>query len=139
MVSSYVILLLTMMLHTPVAWVAPAAMTQSKKRVSAPLRTRRVHHAAPSPEMNPRNTANTEKRGHELSEFDTWLRDGILLGVDPSPDVFAIVVVYFVQGALGIARLATAFFLKVSAKIGAFIISIQLFLASSPRLLSYSL
>jgi len=40
------------------------------------------------------------------------VRDKLLLGVEPSPDVYAILVVYFVQGAIGLARLATTFYLK---------------------------
>jgi len=40
------------------------------------------------------------------------LRDKLLLGVEPSPDVYAILIVYFVQGAIGLARLATTFYLK---------------------------
>lgn len=30
-----------------------------------------------------------------------FLKEKLLLGIEPSPDVFAILVVYFVQGALG--------------------------------------
>jgi folate/biopterin transporter len=40
------------------------------------------------------------------------LRDKFLLGFDPTPELGAILVVYFVQGALGISRLALSFFLK---------------------------
>lgn len=40
------------------------------------------------------------------------VRAKLLLGVEPSPDVYAILVVYFVQGAIGLARLATTFYLK---------------------------
>lgn len=35
-----------------------------------------------------------------------------LFGVDLSPDIVAIVMVYFVQGVLGLSRLAVSFFLK---------------------------
>ena len=35
-----------------------------------------------------------------------------LFGVDLSPDNFAVAMVYFVQGVLGLARLAVNFFLK---------------------------
>ena len=35
-----------------------------------------------------------------------------LFGIEPSPEVAAIMTVYFVQGILGIASLATTFFLK---------------------------
>ena len=33
-------------------------------------------------------------------------------GVDPSPDNMAVAIVYFVQGVLGLARLAVSFYLK---------------------------
>lgn len=36
----------------------------------------------------------------------------LLLGNEPSPELFAILSVYFVQGILGLARLAVSFFLK---------------------------
>ena len=37
----------------------------------------------------------------------------VMMGIEPSAEIVAIAVVYFVQGALGLARLATTFFLKV--------------------------
>lgn len=36
----------------------------------------------------------------------------LTLGLDLSPELFAISMVYFIQGALGVARLAVSFFLK---------------------------
>ena len=41
-----------------------------------------------------------------------WLRQHLLLGQEPSPELFAILLVYLVQGVLGLARLASTFFLK---------------------------
>ena len=38
-----------------------------------------------------------------------------LLGVPVTPEIAAISLVYFVQGVLGLSRLATSFFLKVGA------------------------
>lgn len=38
--------------------------------------------------------------------------DRLLAGFDPSPELSAILTVYFVQGALGISRLAVSFFMK---------------------------
>lgn len=40
------------------------------------------------------------------------LKQTLLFGQEPSWELFAILVVYFVQGILGLARLATSFFLK---------------------------
>lgn len=42
---------------------------------------------------------------------DTWLKR-ILFGNEPTPELLAILLVYFVQGILGLARLAISFFLK---------------------------
>ncbi|MGF1590306.1 MAG: folate/biopterin family MFS transporter [Pleurocapsa sp.] len=40
------------------------------------------------------------------------IQDKILFGNEPTPELFAILTVYFVQGILGLARLAVSFFLK---------------------------
>ena len=42
----------------------------------------------------------------------TWWRRDVLQGVSPSSETYAIMVVYFVQGALGLASLARTYFLK---------------------------
>lgn len=47
-----------------------------------------------------------------------WLQKTVLSGVEPTPDVWAFLTVYFVQGALGLARLATTFFLKDDLHLG---------------------
>jgi folate/biopterin transporter len=44
--------------------------------------------------------------------FKLSLKQTLLFGQEPSWELFAILVVYFVQGILGLARLATSFFLK---------------------------
>jgi folate/biopterin transporter len=48
----------------------------------------------------------------ELSRFKNSLTEKIFLGNEPSPELIAILMVYFVQGILGLARLAVSFFLK---------------------------
>ena len=40
------------------------------------------------------------------------IQEKILFGNEPTPELFAILTVYFVQGILGLARLAVSFFLK---------------------------
>lgn len=47
-----------------------------------------------------------------------WFQDTIFLGIDPTPDVVAIATIYFVEGALGLARLAQTFLLKDSLHLG---------------------
>lgn len=48
----------------------------------------------------------------DLSEIKKSLTKNIFFGNKPTPELIAILVVYFVQGILGLARLATSFFLK---------------------------
>jgi folate/biopterin transporter len=47
-----------------------------------------------------------------LKQFKEVLKNTILFGNEPTPELFAILSVYFVQGILGLARLAMSFFLK---------------------------
>ncbi|MGB5771453.1 MAG: folate/biopterin family MFS transporter, partial [Crocosphaera sp.] len=47
-----------------------------------------------------------------LRKLKRTLKDTVLFGNDPTPELFAILSVYFVQGILGLARLAVSFFLK---------------------------
>ena len=47
-----------------------------------------------------------------LDKFKQFLKDKILFGNEPTPELIAILIVYFVQGILGLARLAVSFFLK---------------------------
>jgi folate/biopterin transporter len=48
----------------------------------------------------------------ELKDVKNLLQEKILFGNEPSPELVAILTVYFVQGILGLARLAVSFFLK---------------------------
>jgi folate/biopterin transporter len=48
----------------------------------------------------------------ELKDFKKLLKEKILFGNEPTPELVAILTVYFVQGILGLARLAVSFFLK---------------------------
>ncbi|NEP03136.1 MAG: folate/biopterin family MFS transporter [Symploca sp. SIO2E9] len=47
-----------------------------------------------------------------LDKFKGFLKEKVLFGNEPTPELFAILIVYFVQGILGLARLAVSFFLK---------------------------
>jgi folate/biopterin transporter len=47
-----------------------------------------------------------------FTKFKESLTEKILMGHEPSPELLAILLVYFVQGILGLARLAISFFLK---------------------------
>lgn len=46
------------------------------------------------------------------TKFKTFLTEKVFFGNEPSPELMAILLVYFVQGILGLARLAVSFFLK---------------------------
>ena len=48
----------------------------------------------------------------KLKDFKQLIQDKILFGNEPTPELIAILTVYFVQGILGLARLAVSFFLK---------------------------
>lgn len=47
-----------------------------------------------------------------FDRLKTTVKETLLLGHEPSPELVAILLVYFVQGILGLARLAISFFLK---------------------------
>ena len=48
----------------------------------------------------------------EFKGFKKQIQDKILFGNEPTPELLGILTVYFVQGILGLARLAVSFFLK---------------------------
>lgn len=52
------------------------------------------------------------------TELRTWFRENVFLGIDPTPDVIAIATIYFVEGALGLARLAQTYLLKDELHLG---------------------
>lgn len=57
-----------------------------------------------------RNLEVTRKGSH--MEMEGLVKGKMLFGVEMSPDTIAIAMVYFVQGILGLSRLAVSFFLK---------------------------
>ena len=48
----------------------------------------------------------------ELKGYKKFIQEKLLFNNEPTPELFAILTVYFVQGILGLARLAVSFFLK---------------------------
>jgi folate/biopterin transporter len=52
------------------------------------------------------------------STGDGDLLKKLFLGIDPTPDIIAISTIYFVEGALGLARLAQTFLLKDDLQLG---------------------
>lgn len=47
-----------------------------------------------------------------LDKFKEFVKEKVFFGNEPTPELIAILIVYFVQGILGLARLAVSFFLK---------------------------
>jgi len=54
----------------------------------------------------------------DTNESNNSLLKKLFLGIEPTPDVIAIATIYFVEGALGIARLAQTFLLKDELHLG---------------------
>eukprot|EP00815_Leptocylindrus_aporus_P011037 CAMPEP_0116075010 /NCGR_PEP_ID=MMETSP0322-20121206/16368_1 /TAXON_ID=163516 /ORGANISM="Leptocylindrus danicus var. apora, Strain B651" /LENGTH=600 /DNA_ID=CAMNT_0003564963 /DNA_START=85 /DNA_END=1888 /DNA_ORIENTATION=+ len=50
--------------------------------------------------------------------FSQFVQEKIMLGITPTPEIIAIMTIYFVQGALGLARLAQTFLLKDELHLG---------------------
>jgi len=48
----------------------------------------------------------------EPDKIKDFLKERVFFGNEPTPELIAILIVYFVQGILGLARLAVSFFLK---------------------------
>ena len=74
-----------------------------------------------------------QNEGNDFSnESDDSIVKRIFLGIDPTPDIVAIATIYFVEGALGLARLAQTFLLKDELKLGPAELSATLGLLSLP-------
>lgn len=95
-----------------------AAALAFDARASRPVQLRRVSPACRRP---PRASARllagdgdgaAGAAAAEESAARTFVREQLLQGVEPSPNLVAILVVYFVQGGLGLASLATTLYFK---------------------------
>jgi folate/biopterin transporter len=56
--------------------------------------------------------------GGDEFTFKGWVQQKLFLGIEPSPDIIAIATIYFVEGALGLARLAQTYLLKDELALG---------------------
>lgn len=59
-----------------------------------------------------------EDRGKLNPSQQPKVNEGAWLGVNPTPDIIAIMTIYFVEGALGLSRLAQTFYLKDTLHFG---------------------
>lgn len=67
-----------------------------------------------------------------IAELKQRFIDKVLFGHQPSPELLAILLVYFVQGILGLARLAVSFFLKDDLGMGPAEVSALMGVAAIP-------
>jgi len=63
------------------------------------------------------NDEQTNLSTHDNNDSNPLLKK-LFLGIDPTPDIIAIATIYFVEGALGLARLAQTFLLKEDLHMG---------------------
>lgn len=81
--------------------------------------------------VNSKQTTTDSDNNSEESSSSSFLKT-IFLGIEPTPDILAIATIYFVEGALGLARLAQTFLLKDELKLGPAELSATLGLLSLP-------
>ncbi|KAG7365607.1 folate/biopterin transporter [Nitzschia inconspicua] len=68
--------------------------------------------------MTPPRSPTTTVMIPSLSMIRQFFQETFFMGIDPSPDVVAIATIYFVEGALGLARLAQTYLLKDELHLG---------------------
>jgi folate/biopterin transporter len=66
------------------------------------------------------------------AKIKTLIKEKLLFGNEPTPELVAILLVYFVQGILGLARLAVSFFLKDELGLGPAEVSALMGIAALP-------
>lgn len=91
--------------------LSPPAAENSTKSEELPSE----YYEAPKAALVSDATAEESQTGSSLRQT---LKDTVFLGIDPTPDVIAIATIYFVEGALGLARLAQTFLLKDELHLG---------------------
>ena len=66
------------------------------------------------------STSQINESSTQIHENETTnsLLQKLFLGIEPTPDILAIMAIYFVEGALGLARLAQTFLLKDELHLG---------------------
>jgi len=71
-----------------------------------------------SSESNNRSTSLKDADSSLWTKLQSFVQEKVLLGIEPTPDIIAIMTIYFVEGALGLARLAQTFLLKDTLHLG---------------------
>ena len=83
--------------------------------------TQQQQHAIIDHEMSKTTESSAPAPAHENETAITTnnpLLQKLFLGIEPTPDILAIMAIYFVEGALGLARLAQTFLLKDELHLG---------------------
>lgn len=75
--------------------------------MTAPISSPNTPSGMPEPSAYPASAQPWPR-----SSWQRWFQTHILFGNEPTPELIAILLVYFVQGILGLARLGLTFFLK---------------------------
>jgi folate/biopterin transporter len=101
-------------------YVSPLLVAQNETRIEAGIETGIETGTGTESTIIDDPIINDEQKVVQVppSVLRTWLKDTIFLGIDPSPDIIAIATIYFVEGALGLARLAQTFLLKDELHLG---------------------
>ena len=82
--------------------------------------------------INGREEDQDEHSGSGSNDINGSVLKTLFLGIEPTPDILAIATIYFVEGALGLARLAQTFLLKDELKLGPAELSATVGLLSLP-------
>lgn len=93
-------------------------MSSKEDLLSATSTNNATNPELPLEYTEPNKSTTTSTTDENTGGIKQTLKDTIFLGIDPTPDVIAIATIYFVEGALGLARLAQTFLLKDELHLG---------------------
>mmetsp|Transcript_29876 Transcript_29876/g.54043 ORF Transcript_29876/g.54043 Transcript_29876/m.54043 type:complete len:539 (-) Transcript_29876:71-1687(-) len=103
--------------RTPRQWTPPSTVTTTRRFAQIPQEDVVIDLALQnSTEPNLLSTYTTNEK--QPPAFMDKVKDAIFLGIEPTPEILAIMTIYFVEGALGLARLAQTFLLKDELHLG---------------------
>jgi folate/biopterin transporter len=95
--------------------------SSSRQRIAASFERTRRQFVIPPKIEHPADTADDALYASKVSPYALplqWAQNNLLLGIEPTFELSTIVTIYFVQGGLGLARLAQTYLLKDSLHLG---------------------
>jgi hypothetical protein len=106
--------------------------SRTNSHVSFPIKTHLLFQIKSDEDDDDNHDANTNGKGETFADTEkiqsnnkivpspivSFLREKVFLGIEPTPEIIAIMAIYFVEGALGLARLAQTFYLKDELHLG---------------------